>query len=78
MEVRKKKIGFDHPDTISVINDLAFTWKEQGGEEEAPKLMDECASSCMRVLGAGHPHTFSSAETLIKWKAEKLGIDEGL
>ncbi len=78
MEVRKKKLGDYHPDTISAMNNLAFIWKKQAREEEALELMDKCASSYTRVLGAEHPHTLSSAETLIKWKAEKLYIDEGL
>ena len=30
METRKRKLGADHPSTLTSMNNLAFTWKEQG------------------------------------------------
>jgi hypothetical protein len=78
METSKNKLGADHPDTLTSMASLAFTWKGQGREENAIGLMDKCVSSRTRVLGANHPSTLSSAETLIKWRAEKLGIDDGI
>ena len=49
-----------------------------GHDEEAIRLMDECASLCTRVLGASPPITLSTAEVLVLWKAEKLGMDGGI
>ena len=77
-KIRKKKLGADHPDTLTSMHNLAFTWKGQGREEEALRLMDECTSLRTRVLSAKHPDTLSSTETLIKWKVEKSGMDEGI
>ncbi|CAA9959477.1 hypothetical protein PTMSG1_02895 [Pyrenophora teres f. maculata] len=35
METRKKKLGADHPDTLTSMANLAFTWKAQGRSAEA-------------------------------------------
>jgi hypothetical protein len=43
------------------MNNLAFTWKGQGRDEEAIRLIHECVSSCTHVLGARHHLTLSSA-----------------
>jgi hypothetical protein len=78
METSKKKLGADHPSTLTSMNNLAFTWKGQRRTEEAVSLMEECVALRTFVLGAGHHLTVSSMETLVKWKAERLDIDKGL
>ena len=78
MEMSEKKLGADHPGTLMSMHNLALKWKIQGRDEEATKLMDECVSSCTRVLGARHHLTISSAETIVGWRAEQLDIDEGI
>lgn len=30
METSKKKLGVDHPDTLTSMNNLSFTWKGTG------------------------------------------------
>jgi hypothetical protein len=54
MVIRNKKLGADHPDTLTSMANHAFTWKGGSGDEEAIRLMDECVSLHMRVLGASH------------------------
>jgi Tetratricopeptide repeat len=39
-EMSKKKLGADHPDTLTSMNTLAFTWKGTGKETEAVRLME--------------------------------------
>jgi len=55
METRKRVLGEEHPDTLTSINNLAYTWKGQGRDEEAIRLMTECAQLRTQILGAGHP-----------------------
>jgi hypothetical protein len=42
IETRKKKLGFDHLDTLYSINNLAFTWKGNCKNIEAVRLMEDC------------------------------------
>ena len=30
LEARKRMIGAEHPDTLTIMNNLALTWKEMG------------------------------------------------
>ena len=57
MERSKKKLGADHPDTLTSMNNLAHTWKGQGKDKEAFILMSECAKLVAIKLGPKHPHT---------------------
>jgi hypothetical protein len=68
IETRKKKLGADHPDTLTSMNNLAFTWKSQGRNIEAFRLMSECYRLRKQKIGADHPNTISSFETLKKWE----------
>ena len=71
METRKRVLGEEHPDTLTSMNNLAYTWKEQGRDEEAIKLMTECVQLRTQILGAGHPFTLSSLTALNGWNLEK-------
>jgi hypothetical protein len=70
METRKKKLGADHPDTLTSVKNLAFTLKGTNRETEAVRLTEECVQSQKRVLRLDHPHTLSSCKALALWKAE--------
>jgi hypothetical protein len=39
METSKTKLGVDHPDTLTSMNNLAFTWKGIGRYEDALRLI---------------------------------------
>jgi hypothetical protein len=62
------------PDTLSSMNNLAFTWKGQGQDGKALKLMGECVALRSRTIGTNHPHTVSSRIVLLGWQTEKLEI----
>jgi len=68
-------LGEEHPDTLTSMNNLAYTWKGQGRDEEAIKLMSECVQLRTQILGAGHPFTLSSLAALDGWKLGKLDIN---
>jgi hypothetical protein len=64
----------DHLDTLSYMNDLAFTWRGHGRDTEALKLMEECVILQTRILGTSHPRTLSSHIALLEWQREELEI----
>ncbi|KAK4170577.1 hypothetical protein QBC36DRAFT_341619, partial [Triangularia setosa] len=67
METRKTKLGADHPDTLTSMNNLAFTWKSQGRHSDAFALMKDCVQARQQLLGAEHPDTLSSLATVAGW-----------
>ncbi|KAI1157746.1 Tetratricopeptide repeat-domain-containing protein [Nemania serpens] len=68
MEIRKQKLGADHPDTLTSMNNLAYTWEGQGRQSKAIELMRECLRARQRILGAQHPYYLNSLKTLEMWE----------
>ncbi|KAH7007845.1 Tetratricopeptide repeat-domain-containing protein [Microdochium trichocladiopsis] len=68
MEIKKKVLGPEHPDTLTGINNLACTWKGQGRHDDALDLMRRCVQLNEQVLGPHHPHTMSSLCELDIWQ----------
>ena len=73
MKTRKTRLGADHPDTLTSMNNLAFTWKGLGRDAEAVQLMEDCVQRVTQILGAKHPASLSSHLALDVSKAEHLG-----
>lgn len=73
METSKGVLGEEHPNTLTTMNSLAFTWKEMGQDSEAIKLMEECVQPRKRILGANHPNTLPSSAALTRWETEVGG-----
>ncbi|KAK0745454.1 hypothetical protein B0T18DRAFT_409481 [Schizothecium vesticola] len=69
MEKSKTKLGADHPDTLTSMNNLAITWKGQGRHADALALMEDCAQARRRVLGEEHPYTLSTLATVATWSS---------
>jgi hypothetical protein len=46
METRRV-LGPEHPDTLTCMNNLAWTWKSQGRNYEALELVTTC---CSRII----------------------------
>ncbi|KAK3359479.1 hypothetical protein B0T25DRAFT_533084 [Lasiosphaeria hispida] len=67
VETRKKVLGGEHPDTLTSMNNLAFTQKSQGNFEDALALMRDCLHLRQQILGPDHPHTISSRTALSTW-----------
>lgn len=74
METRKTKLGADHPDTLTSMNNLAFTWKDIGRHGDALRLIQTCSTLQQRVLGPDHPHTVSTLRVLIEWQKESESL----
>ncbi|KAK4232721.1 hypothetical protein C8A03DRAFT_20041, partial [Achaetomium macrosporum] len=63
METSKAKLGADQAQTLTSMNNLAVTWKDQGRYTDALALIEDCAQARQRVLAAEHPSTLSSLAT---------------
>jgi hypothetical protein len=74
METRKTKLGVDHPDTLTSMANLAATYWNQGRAKEALKLMEECVTLRIRIIGTNRPDTLSSRITLFGWQIKELEI----
>jgi Tetratricopeptide repeat len=64
MGTRKRVLGKEHPDTLISMNNLAFTWKFQGRDNNALGLMKECLLLRKQKLERDYPLTVSSLETV--------------
>jgi hypothetical protein len=65
METRKRVLGQEHPDTLTGMCNLAFTWKFQGRNVE---LLNECFLLQKQKLGVDQTDTSTSVMLLEKWK----------
>ncbi|OLN81555.1 Kinesin light chain 1 [Colletotrichum chlorophyti] len=70
IEINKRVLGEEHPDTLMSMHNLACTWKAQARWEDAIGLLQGCLRHREDVLGMAHPDTMSSASALASWKLE--------
>ena len=82
LDMRKKLLGAEHPDTLTSMANLASTYMNQGRWSEAEQLDIQVMDTRKKILGAEHPHTLTSMANLAstywnqgRWnEAEQLGI----
>ncbi|KAF2280037.1 uncharacterized protein EI97DRAFT_369427, partial [Westerdykella ornata] len=74
IEACKSKLGVDHPNTLTSINNLAFIFKDQDKMYKAVSLMEDCCKRQTAVLGPQHPHSISSHEALATWQLESIEL----
>jgi len=66
---RKKKLGADHPDTLTRMANLAVTYQNQGRWDAAEELQVQVMETRKKKLGADHPSTLTSIGNLgFTWK----------
>jgi tetratricopeptide (TPR) repeat protein len=70
IETRKNKLGLDHPDTLKIMNQLAWTYQNQGRWKEAEQLQVEVMETRMNKLGLDHPDTLDIMANLA-WTYQK-------
>ncbi|KAL6236388.1 hypothetical protein BDW75DRAFT_229583 [Aspergillus navahoensis] len=61
-------LGAEHPDTLTSMHNLAYTYNSMGKQIEASELMAQCATLSARIIGPTHPDTLSSSNILTKWQ----------
>ena len=64
MDMRKKLLGAEHPDTLISMANLAITYRDQGRWNEAEKLQVQVMDTSKKLLGAEHSHTLTSMANL--------------
>ncbi|KAJ2892346.1 kinesin light chain [Zalerion maritima] len=72
METRKRVLGAEHPDRLTSMSNLAFTWHSLDRTEEAISLMDECVRGRTSRLGLGHSLVVSPMSAVASWHTERL------
>jgi hypothetical protein len=68
METLQTKLGADHPDTLTSMNNLAYTWNSMDKKTKARDLMQTCIHLREINLGVDHPDTRSSVLALDSWQ----------
>jgi hypothetical protein len=64
MEIRKRVLGPEHPDTLASMNNLAVIYWNQGRWSEVEELNVQIMEIRKRVLGPEHPDTLTSMNNL--------------
>ena len=64
VEVRKKTLGEEHPDTLHSIHTLAVGYSEAGERQKALQLTERVVEVYKKTLGEEHPDTLRSIHTL--------------
>ena len=67
METRKRVLGEEHPDTLTSMNNLAWTWKSCSRDAEALELITKCQQLLQSRLGDLHPNTLACTRTMKSW-----------
>jgi hypothetical protein len=60
----RRRLGPDHPDTLSSRNSLAIAYRDAGRTTEAITMHEQTLTAYQRVLGPDHPHTLNSRNNL--------------
>ena len=64
LEIEKRDLGTDHPDTLTSMANLASTYWNQGRWDEAEELFVQVIETSKTKLGADHPGTLISIANL--------------
>ena len=75
LEIRKRVLGPEHPDTLQSMDGLAATYVNLGRLTEALKLYEECLEIRKRVLGPEHPDTLQSMDGLAATYVQSWTLD---
>ena len=64
VEVRKRKLGEEHPETLRSMHSLAIRYREAGERQKALQLTERVVEVYKRTLGKEHPETLRSIHNL--------------
>lgn len=60
LEIRKRVLGEEHPDTLKSMNGLAISYFRIGERQKAQEMFEQTLELRKRVLGEEHPDTLKS------------------
>ena len=70
MQIRRRVLDAEHPDTLESMKCLAAAYRNQGQWKEAEELEVQVMETSKRVLGEEHPHTLTCMANLAHtWKS---------
>lgn len=64
LDLRRKLLGAEHPDTVSVMSDLTRLYRDAGKYAEAEPLARKVLEIQQRLLGDQHPETLDAMNAL--------------
>src|SRR5437773_6725152 len=64
LEKSKEILGVDHPSTVTIMANLAETYRQQGWTKEACQLEEEVLEKSKDIWGVDHPDTLTSMANL--------------
>ncbi len=76
LQLREARFGADHPNTMTVRNNMAVVARNAGNLEEALRLAKETMESHRRVLGDKHLHTIGAIHNYADLLRELEQFDE--
>jgi non-specific serine/threonine protein kinase/serine/threonine-protein kinase len=76
LATRRRLLGEEHPDTLSVAQDMATLRQLEGRFPEAEALSRQVLEARSRVLGADHPDTLKSMNSLANTYARQRRLEE--
>ena len=68
LEIKKEVLGPKHPETLSTMHNLAYTYWGQGQHAKVLSLMRVVKDLRVNGLGKDHPDTVLSSSTIQKWE----------
>jgi hypothetical protein len=71
LEISKRVLGIEHPDTLTRMANLAYTWKRQGRHENAIDLLRKAECLRRRILGSNHYLTMGTMQALQEWETSR-------
>jgi tetratricopeptide (TPR) repeat protein len=76
LELRRKVLGREHPDTLTSMNNLARMLSEQGKYKEAETMHQQTLELARKVPGREHPLTLKSMNNLATVLSEQGKYEE--
>ena len=75
---RIRVLGEDHPDTLTILNNLAGAYESAGRLDEAITLYEQVLPDRTRILGEDHPNTLTSLNNLAGAYESAGRLDEAI
>lgn len=66
LELRKRKLGHEHPDTLQKMGRLSVYYSKVGQYQETMRLGRQAVEAQRRILGPAHPDTINSVHNLAR------------
>lgn len=70
VQICQNRLGSEHPNVATSLNNLAELYHSQGRYSEAEPLFEQALAICERTLGVGHPHTMTVRGNYAKFLKE--------